>query len=65
MWVGNGYLHTSTYTSGIGGGDNWNLWKNSNYEDDLESWFWFYEGYSHEKRKSFFYVKFHDDRVIT
>jgi len=42
MWVGNGYLHTSTYNSNIGGGDNWNMPKNSNYEDDLESWFWFY-----------------------
>jgi len=64
-WVGNGYIHTSTYTSGLGSGDNWNLAKNSNYEDDLESWFWFYQGHSTKLKKTFYYVKFAEDRVIT
>nr|AWX67867.1 carboxy-terminal crystallin fold protein [Philasterides dicentrarchi] len=65
-WVGNGFLHTSNYNFNFNGqGDNWNWWKNSNYEDDLESWFWFYQGYSQTDKKTFWYVKFHGDRIIT
>jgi hypothetical protein len=41
-------------------GDNVNQWKNVNYEDDLESWFFIYFGYSHVNKKVLGYIKFSD-----
>lgn len=30
------------------------------YEDDLESWFWIYFGYSYKLKKAYAYVRFYD-----
>jgi hypothetical protein len=37
-----------------------NKWQNVNYEDDLESWFFVYFGYSHADQRAAAYIKFAD-----
>lgn len=60
VWVGAGFIHFTCYTFGFMAGDNVNQWKNVNYEDDLESWFFIYYGYSHVNKKVIAYIKFTD-----
>jgi hypothetical protein len=58
IWVGPGFFHFTTYTEFYKGGDNWNVWNNINFEDDLESWWWIYFGYSRALKKTYAFVRF-------
>lgn len=58
-WVGNGYLHFSTYDFRYYGGHKVNVAKNEYYDNkDLHKWFFVYQGYSHHLRKAVAYVHF-------
>jgi hypothetical protein len=67
-YVGDGVITASTYNLNllaVRAGVNDNAIENSfPYEDDLESWYWVYFGYSLKNKCAFTYVQFYD-RVLS